>query len=81
MVFLIGTVLSSPFTGDHSEAKHILRDDGSVTIRMDPHPAPYNKNAHMINRSVNSKPNDHLPIINRLKLQIFGKNESEIKFE
>ena len=81
LIFFFATVFGSPFTGSPSEERHILREGGGVAIRMDPHPAPFNKNAHMIDRSVNRKSSDHLPIVNRLKTMLFGKEESVIRFE
>jgi len=39
---------ASPFTGGQSGAKHILRDDGSMSIKMEPKLAQKNKYSHMV---------------------------------
>ena len=72
-------IQASPFTGGHSDAKHILRDDGSSAHKLEPKKAKNNKYSHMVSRKLNINPNDSF--MAKMRHSLFGKTESELKFE
>ena len=78
MMILVG-IYASPFTGGHSDAKHILRDDGSSAHKLEPKKATNNKYRHMVDRKLNINPSDSFKV--KVRHSLFGKTEEELRFE
>ena len=68
-----------PFVGQHSEKNEIVRDDGSVAVKMKAHKAPYDKYESLIDKKASYKPT--LSFYEKIKETIYGKSLEKLDFE
>ena len=53
---------ATPFKGEHANAKHILRDDGSTAVRVEPKYVGSHKHEKMVARNLNKKSSDPVTV-------------------
>jgi len=68
-----------PFVGQQADANEILRDDGSVAVKMTAKQAPYDKYDSMIDRKASYGPT--LSPYEKTIETLFGKSLEKMDFE
>jgi hypothetical protein len=74
---MLATATATPFKGEHADAKHILRDDGGMSIRVEAKFAGQHKHEKMVARGLNKKSSDPVTIYDQTRQYLFGKSTEE----
>jgi hypothetical protein len=74
---VLAAAYATPFKGEHADAKHILRDDGGMSVRVEAKFAGQHKHEKMVARNINRKSSDPVTLYDQAKQYLFGKSTEE----